>query len=239
MDLRIDQRTAHMLRPVTIERHFTKYAQGSVLVSFGDTRVLCTATHMDTPPRWLRGKGKGWVSAEYAMLPASTHSRISRDNAQRGRAQEISRLIGRSLRAVTRLELMGECMIQVDCDVLQADGGTRTAAVTGAWVALHDACTALVSAGLFQEHPLPGACAAVSVGLVDGQLLLDLSYPEDLAAQADVNLVMDDQLRLIEIQATAEEAPFPQSTLQEVLSLGEQGIRQLLKLQQEALSRDD
>ncbi|HOD94727.1 MAG TPA: ribonuclease PH [Candidatus Hydrogenedentes bacterium] len=239
MSLRIDQRTAAMVRPVSITRHFTKHAQGSVLVSFGDTRVLCTAIYAEKPPAWLRGRGKGWVTAEYAMLPSSTQTRISRDNAQRGRAQEISRLIGRSLRAVTDLEAMGECMIQVDCDVLQADGGTRSAAVTGAWVALHDAFAALTAEGRFERIPLFGACAAVSVGIVEGQALLDLCYVEDEAAQADVNIVMDDQLRLIEVQGTAERKPFSREVFQELLTLGEQGITRLLALQQKALNSED
>ncbi|NLN93422.1 MAG: ribonuclease PH [Candidatus Hydrogenedens sp.] len=239
MEARIDQRTADMLRPVSIVRRYTKYAPGSVLISFGDTRVLCTATSLNKLPLWLRGQGKGWVTAEYAMLPSSTHSRISRDNAQRGRSQEISRLIGRSLRAVTDLNALGEHMIQVDCDVLQADGGTRSAAITGAWIALHDALSSLVSEGVCETRPLLGACAAVSVGLVEERLLLDLCYPEDEAARADVNMVMDDQLRLIEIQATAEGTPFPQESLQQMLALGEKGIRQLLAYQQEALTCED
>lgn len=239
MESRIDQRTADMLRPVSFERPFTKYAAGSVLISLGDTRVLCTATCMDKLPLWLRGKGKGWVTAEYAMLPSSTHTRTSRDNAKRGRSQEISRLIGRSLRAVTDLDALGECLIQVDCDVLQADGGTRCAAITGAWIALHDALASLVKAGVCESMPLLGACAAVSVGLMEEQLLLDLCYPEDEAAQVDVNMVMDEKLRLIEIQATAEGTPFPQETLQQMLALGEKGIRQLLEMQQEVLKRED
>lgn len=233
--MRTDGRAWDELRPVTIERHFTKYAAGSVLVSFGDTKVVCTASFGDRVPPWLRDSGKGWVTAEYGMLPGSAQERVSREAAQKGRAQEISRLIGRSLRAVVDRQAMGECMITLDCDVIQADGGTRTAAITGAYVALHDALNASVQAGHLSSTPIIGVCAAVSVGLIDGAPTLDLCYEEDVRASVDMNLVMDDQGRYIEVQGCAEGAPFPRQHLEEMMSVGEKGIRELIAIQKRAL----
>ncbi len=223
---------------MTIERGFTKHAAGSVLVSFGDTRVICTAMFEDRVPAWLKGSGKGWVTAEYAMLPGATATRGSRDSNTKGRAQEISRLIGRSLRAVTDLPAMGECLVTIDCDVIQADGGTRTAAITGAWVALHDAFQTSVRRGLLKVPPLRGECAAASVGLVDGELLLDLDYLEDVRAQVDMNVVMDGRGRLIEVQGCAEGEPFPRATLDDLIALAETGIQHLTQLQRESVSND-
>jgi len=238
MTLRYDKRAADALRPVSIKRHFTRYAPGSVLVCFGDTKVVCTACFEEKPPQWLRGKGKGWITAEYAMLPSATQTRSSRDSAQRGRAQEISRLIGRSLRAVTNLNAMGECMVVVDCDVIQADGGTRSAAITGSWVALHDAFQISMDSGYLQESPLEGCCAAVSVGLVKGETVLDLNYAEDVEADVDMNIIMDGEGRLIEIQGAAEGAPFSRATLDRMLTLGEKGIGELISIQKQALNYD-
>ncbi|MBW7865615.1 MAG: ribonuclease PH [Candidatus Hydrogenedens sp.] len=234
--MRTDGRADNALRSVRIERGYTKHAAGSVLISMGDTRVLCTAMFEDRLPAWLRGGGRGWVTAEYAMLPGATETRSPRDSSSGGRAREISRLIGRSLRAVTNLRAMGECQVTVDCDVLQADGGTRTAAITGAWVALADAFSLSVKSGHLPESPLTGACAAVSAGLVDGRPLLDLCYAEDARASADFNFVMDDRNRLIEVQGAAEGEPFDRAALNRLLDLGESGIRELLALQREALS---
>ena len=233
--MRPDGRADNAPRPVRIERGHTKYAPGSVLISTGETRVLCTAMFEDRLPAWLKGGGKGWVTAEYGMLPGATQTRSSRDNHTGGRAKEISRLIGRSLRAVTNLEALGECMVTVDCDVLQADGGTRTAAITGAWVALADAFALSVKSGHLAESPLRGACAAISAGIVGGRPVLDLCYEEDAAAEVDINVVMDDRGRFIEVQGTAEGAPFDRAALDALLGLAEDGIRQLLAAQREAL----
>lgn len=238
MTLRHDKRAADALRPVSIKRHFTRYAPGSVLVCFGDTKVLCTACFEEKPPQWLRGRGKGWVTAEYAMLPSATHTRSSRDSAQRGRAQEISRLIGRALRAVTNLDAMGECMVVVDCDVIQADGGTRSAAITGSWVALHDAFQISIQSGYLEQSPIKGHCAAVSVGVVKDSTVLDLNYAEDAEAEVDMNIVMDDAGKLIEIQGAAEGAPFSRTALDQMVTLGEKGIRELIELQKQALNHD-
>jgi ribonuclease PH len=238
MTIRHDKRAADALRPVSIKRHYTRYAPGSVLVCFGETKVLCTACFEEKPPQWMRGKGKGWITAEYAMLPSATHTRSSRDSAQKGRAQEISRLIGRSLRAVTNLDAMGECMVVIDCDVIQADGGTRSAAITGSWVALHDAFQISIQSGYLEQSPLKNRCAAVSVGVVKGQTVLDLNYAEDSEAEVDMNIVMDDTGRLIEIQGAAEGAPFTRGTLDKMLALGEKGIEELLSIQKQVLSHD-
>ena len=238
MTLRYDKRAPDALRPVSIKRHFTRYAPGSVLICFGETKVLCTACFEEKPPQWLRGKGKGWVTAEYAMLPSATQTRSSRDSAQRGRAQEISRIIGRSLRAVTNLDAMGECMVVIDCDVLQADGGTRSAAITGGWVALHDAFQISIDSGYLPESPLKSHCAAVSVGLVKGETVLDLNYAEDSAADVDMNIIMDSAGRLIEIQGAAEGDPFSRATLDRMLTFGEKGINELISFQKQALRYD-
>ncbi|MFO7977013.1 MAG: ribonuclease PH, partial [Candidatus Hydrogenedentota bacterium] len=198
--MRPDDRQNDELRPVTFQRHYTRYAEGAVLVAFGETKVVCTATVEDHVPLFLRETKTGWVTAEYAMLPRSTHTRTSRDSLNRGRTKEISRLIGRSLRNVVDLSFLGERQIIVDCDVLQADGGTRTAAVTGAYVALHDAIDRLLAQGTIEQSPLLGQCAAVSVGLVDGEVLLDLCYEEDAAADVDMNIVCRSDGNLIEVQ---------------------------------------
>jgi len=236
--MRHDKRSADALRPISIKRHFTRYAPGSVLVCFGETKVLCTACFEEKPPQWLRGKGKGWITAEYAMLPSATLTRSSRDSAQRGRAQEISRLIGRSLRAVTNLSAMGECMVVIDCDVIQADGGTRSAAITGGWVALHDAFQISVQSGYLEQSPLTGSCAAVSVGVVKGKTVLDLNYAEDSEAEVDMNIVMDGAGNLIEIQGAAEGAPFSRKALDQMLTLSEKGIREIIEIQEQALRND-
>src|SRR5580704_11784978 len=237
--LRSDGRAVDELRPVVFDRDFTIFALGSVLVSMGRTRVLCTASVEDRVPPWMRGSGKGWVTAEYSMLPGSTPERASREAAkgkQSGRTQEIQRLIARSLRAVCDLVALGEVQITVDCDVLQADGGTRTASICGAYVALHDAMTRLVMKGDLKANPLVEAVAAVSVGVVDGVCVLDLPYAEDSRAEVDMNVVMTASGRFIEVQGTAEGMPFTKGELDEMLSLAEHGIAQLLDLQAEALS---
>jgi len=234
--MREDRRDPDALRAVTFQRHFTKFAEGSVLVAFGDTRVLCTATIEDKVPPFLRDSRSGWITAEYAMLPRSTQERIVREAAKKGRALEISRLIGRSLRAVVDLKELGERQILLDCDVLQADGGTRTAAITGAYIAVCDALAALTAQGKLERSPLRAQCAAVSVGVVAGEPRLDLCYAEDAAADVDMNLIMRDDGAFIEIQGCAERGAFDRRTLDELLKLGEQGIRRLFTLQQEALA---
>jgi ribonuclease PH len=236
---RRDGRQPDELRPIVFERDYTEFAAGSVLISMGRTRVLCTASVDEKVPPWMRGRGKGWVTAEYSMLPGSTSERTDREVARgrpSGRTQEIQRLIGRSLRAVTDMVVLGERQILIDCDVLQADGGTRTASICGAYVALHDACTRLVQAGRIQAHPLEAACAAVSVGIVDGVALLDLDYSEDVRAEVDMNVVMTSTARFIEVQGTAEGLPFSRSELDDLLGLAEHGIAQILERQAEVLA---
>jgi ribonuclease PH len=237
---RVDGRNLNELRPVTFERDFTVMALGSVLVSFGQTRVLCTASVEDRIPPWLRGSGKGWVTAEYSMLPGSTPERASREAAkgkQSGRTQEIQRLIARSLRAVTDLVAVGERQITVDCDVLQADGGTRTASICGAYVALHDACSRLVARGDISAHPLTDSVAAVSVGIIDGVPMLDLPYAEDSRADVDMNVVMTGAGRFVEVQGTAEHEAFSRSELDSLLGLAELGIAQLRDAQRVVLEQ--
>jgi len=237
--LREDGRTIDQLRPVTFERDFTVMAPGSVLVSMGQTRVLCTASVEDRIPPWMRGSGKGWVTAEYSMLPGSTPERASREAAkgkQSGRTQEIQRLIARSLRSVTNLVAVGERQITVDCDVLQADGGTRTASISGAYVALHDACSRLMAAGEISAHPLTDAVAAVSVGIIDGVPMLDLPYSEDSRADVDMNVVMTGQGRFVEVQGTAEQMAFSRGELDTLLGLAESGIARLLTAQAAVLA---
>lgn len=238
MTTRPSGRSATALRPVKLTRHYTRHAEGSVLVEFGDTKVLCTASVEESVPPFLRGKGEGWVTAEYGMLPRSTHTRSAREAAkgkQSGRTQEIQRLIGRSLRAITDLKALGERQITLDCDVLQADGGTRTAAITGACVALHDAVRSLLAAGKLQTSPLRDYVAAVSVGIVDGQPVLDLDYPEDSSCDTDMNVVMTGQGGLVEVQGTAEGTPFSRAELDQLLQLAENGIKQLIERQRQAL----
>ena len=236
---RSDGRAIDELRPASFERDFTVFAPGSVLVSMGRTRVLCTASVEDRVPPWMRGSGKGWVTAEYSLLPGSTSERATREAAkgkQSGRTQEIQRLIGRSLRSVCDMVALGELQVTVDCDVLQADGGTRTASICGAYVALHDAMTRLVQKGVLRANPLTEAVAAVSVGVVDGVCMLDLPYDEDSRAEVDMNVVMTSSGRFIEVQGTAEGMPFTKSELDEMLRLGELGIARLLELQRDVLA---
>jgi ribonuclease PH len=236
---RNDGRSPDDLRPLTFERDFTVMAAGSVLVSAGRTKVLCTASVDEDVPRWMRGGGRGWVTGEYSLLPGSSPERVDREAAkgrQSGRTQEIQRLIGRSLRAVTDLRSLGEVQITLDCDVLQADGGTRTAAICGAYLALHDACTRLQQQGKLKTHPLFEACAAVSVGVISGVCLLDLDYSEDSGADTDMNVVMTSSGRFVEVQGTAERAPFTRAELDELLSLAEHGIAQILDAQAEVIA---
>ena len=238
-EFRADGRTPGQARPLVFERDYTEMALGSVLVSFGRTRVLCTASVQEDVPRWLRGSGKGWVSAEYSMLPGSTPERATREAAkgkQSGRTQEIQRLIGRSLRTVTRLELMPEISITVDCDVLQADGGTRTASICGGYVALHDALTRLVQRGELAEQPLSDLVAAVSVGIVDGVVMLDLPYEEDSRADTDMNVVMTGGGDFVEVQGTAEQAAFSRAQLDELLDVAARGISLIHAAQRDVLS---
>ena len=235
--MRHDGRRADELRPVRIERGFTEYAEGSVLVSFGRTRVLCTASVEESVPPFLKGTGQGWVTAEYGMLPRATHTRTPREAAngkQGGRTLEIQRLIGRSLRAVVDLAALGERQVVLDCDVLQADGGTRTAAITGAWVALADACEALVARGVLSASPVRDQVAAVSVGLVGGEVLLDLDYAEDSTCDTDMNVVMTGAGGFVELQGTAEHGAFDRKALEALLALAEKGIGELLAAQRES-----
>jgi ribonuclease PH len=231
-------RLADALRPVTLQRGYTRHAEGSVLVSFGHTRVLCTASVEEKVPPHKRGSGQGWVTGEYGMLPRSTHTRSDREAAkgkQSGRTQEIQRLIGRSLRTVFDLAALGERTIQLDCDVLQADGGTRTAAITGAFVAAHDAVSWLMAQGKLTASPIRDFVAAVSVGVVQGTPLLDLEYVEDVACDTDMNVVMTGSGGFVEVQGTAEGAPFTRSELEALLALADKGIRELVAAQRSAL----
>jgi ribonuclease PH len=233
-------RAADALRAVTIERHYTRHAEGSVLVSFGDTKVLCTASVEEKVPGFLRGKGEGWVTAEYGMLPRATNSRNQREAAsgkQGGRTLEIQRLIGRSLRAVVDRSALGERSITLDCDVLQADGGTRTAAITGAYVALVDAVRATMKKGLLKQDPIHGQIAAISVGIDQGLPVLDLDYAEDANCETDMNVVMNDALGFIEVQGTAEGHAFRRDELDALLALASKGIAELHAHQREALAR--
>lgn len=233
-----DNRQRHQLRPISFQRNFTRYAEGSVLVSCGETKVLCNASVEERVPPFMRGEGKGWVTAEYSMLPRATHTRSSREAARgkvSGRTQEIQRLIGRSLRAVTDLEALGERSILIDCDVIQADGGTRTASITGAYVALCDALTGLVTAGILKEMPLKDSVAAISVGIVDGAALLDLNYDEDFRAEVDMNFVITGRGQFVEVQGTAEEEPFSLQQLDALRDLALLGCGQLTSLQKKAL----
>ena len=235
---RSSDRNAAQLRPLTITRGYTCHAEGSVLVEFGHTKVLCTASIEDSVPGFLRGKGRGWVTAEYGMLPRATNTRTAREAAkgkQSGRTQEIQRLIGRSLRAVTDLVALGERQITLDCDVLQADGGTRCAAITGACVALHDAIGQLVTSGKLPAHAMRELVAAVSVGIVDGQAVLDLDYAEDSACDTDMNVVMTASGGIIEVQGTAEGAPFSRTELDTLLALAAQGIHTIVAMQKSTL----
>ncbi len=236
--MRPNNRAADQVRPITITRNYTAYAEGSVLVEFGNTKVLCNATVEDSVPRWLKGKGKGWVTAEYGMLPRATHSRTRREAAsgkQGGRTMEIQRLIARSLRAVVDLDAMGEFMITVDCDVIQADGGTRTASITGASVALADAFDHLVEKGQLKKNPMKGHVAAVSVGILGDDVLCDLEYVEDSSADTDMNVVMTEDGKMIEIQGTAEGEPFSHDELLALLACAQKGIQEIVAAQKAVL----
>jgi ribonuclease PH len=237
--MRADGRAPDQLRPLEFIRDFTEMAAGSCLVSFGQTRVLCTASIEEDVPRWMRGRGTGWVTAEYSMLPGSSAERIRRevkDGRPSGRSQEIQRLVGRALRSVCDMARLGERQVIVDCDVLQADGGTRTASICGGYVALHDALARLVHQRVIREHPLTAFCAAISVGIVGGIPLLDMSYVEDSAADVDMNVVMTSEGRFVEVQGTAEGQPFARSDLDAMLALAEKGIAEIVGRQQEALA---
>lgn len=238
--MRPSGRAPDQLRPVSLEPGFSRHAEGSCLVKFGDTHVLCTASVDEKVPPWMRNTGRGWVTAEYGMLPRSTHTRTDREatrGKQSGRTQEIQRLIGRSLRAVVNLQAMGERQINIDCDVLQADGGTRTASITGAWVALHFAFERLIKDGKLAVNPLTGAVAAVSCGLWEGTAVLDLDYPEDSKADADANFVLTGAGGIVEVQGTAEKDPFTEAQFLELLALAKKGIGELVALQKLAVGK--
>jgi len=230
------ERAPDELRPVSMELGFTEATPGSVLISFGRTKVLCTASVEAEVPRWMKDTGKGWVTAEYAMLPGASSERVRRDHVSGGRAQEISRLIGRSLRAAVDARILGEAMARVDCDVIEADGGTRTAAITGAWVALHQAFEDGLERGVIARNPIIDEVAAISVGIVDGISRLDLDYESDAAAEVDMNVVMSGRGLLVEVQGTAERTPFTRSDLDGLLDLATKGISELHALQREAVA---
>jgi ribonuclease PH len=232
----MSERPVDQLREVRLEIPYTSSTPGSVLISMGRTKVLCTASVMAEVPRWMRDSGRGWVTAEYGMLPGSSNERIRRDHVSGGRAQEISRLIGRSMRAVVDLKKMGELMAMVDCDVIEADGGTRTAAITGAWIALHDALADAVDKGQLAESPIIDEVAAVSVGIVDGTPMLDLDYEQDVEAEVDMNVVMSGRGLLVEVQGTAERVPFTRDELDQLLDLAATGIAELHDLQRQAVA---
>lgn len=237
--MRPGKRTATQTRPITITRQFTNHAEGSVLVEFGETKVLCTASFTEGVPRFLKGQGQGWVTAEYGMLPRSTHSRMDREAArgkQSGRTQEIQRLIGRSLRAAVDMKALGENTIVIDCDVIQADGGTRTASITGACVALVDALNWARSKGIIKTNPLKFLIAAVSVGIFDGEPICDLEYVEDSSAETDMNVVMTETGKMIEIQGTAEGEPFNHEELLTMLDFAKHAIREIIDIQKAALN---
>ena len=238
--MRPSGRAPDQLRKMSLESGFSRHAEGSCLVKFGDTHVLCTASVDERVPPWMRNSGKGWVTAEYGMLPRSTHTRTDREAArgkQSGRTQEIQRLIGRALRAVVDLPAMGERQINIDCDVLQADGGTRTASITGAWVALHFAFDRLIKEGKLTANPMTGQVAAVSCGLFEGAAVLDLDYPEDSKAQADANFVLTGDGGIVEVQGTAEEKPFSEPQFMELLVLAKKGVTELTHLQRLAIGK--
>ena len=237
--MRPSKRAADEMRAVSLERNVARYAEGSCLVKFGNTHVLCTASLEDKPPMWLRGQGRGWVTAEYAMLPRATHTRTRRESSSgkpSGRTQEIQRLIGRSLRAVTDLKLLGERQITIDCDVIQADGGTRTASITGAWVALHDCLKWMHGRSIIKDMPLKDRVAAVSCGIYKGATVLDLDYDEDSSAETDANFVMTGKGGIVEVQMTAENETFDEAQLAAMLGLAKAGIAKLADLQKAAVA---
>lgn len=232
----MSDRPSDQIRPASVELGFTGSTPGSVLIAMGNTRVLCVASVEEDVPRWMRDSGRGWVTAEYAMLPGSSNERIRRDHVSGGRAKEISRLIGRALRAAVNLQTMGEAMVRVDCDVLEADGGTRTAAITGAWIALHQALEDAVEREIIGTNPIIDEVAAISVGIVDGEKVLDLDYEKDVSAEVDLNVVMSGRGLLVEVQGTAEGAPFSREDLDEMLDLAKVGIEELHDLQRRAVT---
>jgi len=234
----MSDRPFDQLRDVKLEIPYTSSTPGSVLISMGKTKVLCTASVQSDVPRWMRESGKGWITAEYAMLPGSSPERVRRDHVSGGRAKEISRLIGRSLRAVVDLKAMGEAMAMVDCDVIEADGGTRTAAITGAWIALHEALADAVERGQLPSIPIIDEVAAVSVGIVEGTPMLDLDYEKDVVAEVDMNVVMSGRGLLVEVQGTAERAPFTRDELDQLLDLAAAGISELHDLQRRAVAAE-
>ncbi len=239
--MRPSGRSPDQLRPISLDPGFSRYAEGSCLVKFGETHVLCTASVDEKVPPFLRNSGRGWVTAEYGMLPRSTHTRTDREAArgkQSGRTQEIQRLIGRALRAVVDLSALGERQINIDCDVLQADGGTRTASITGAWVALHFAFERLIKDGKLTANPMTGQVAAVSCGLFEGTAVLDLDYPEDSKAQADANFVLTGDGGIVEVQGTAEDKPFSESQFLELMTLAKKGVGELARLQRLAIGKN-
>jgi len=236
--MRPDHRNSDELRKVKITNHFNRYAEGSVLIEVGDTKVICTATIEEKVPPFMRGEGKGWVTAEYAMIPRATNTRNARESTKgkvSGRTMEISRLIGRALRSVVDLEALGERTIWVDCDVIQADGGTRTASITGAFVAMADACYKLVQNGKLNKMPIQNFVAATSVGIISQEARLDLAYEEDSHAIVDMNIVMTDQGKYVELQGTGEETPFSANELQQLLFLGKKGVDELIQVQKEIM----
>lgn len=236
--MRHDGRANDQLRPVTITRNYMKHAEGSCLIEVGDTKVICTATLEDRVPPFMRGGGKGWVTAEYGMLPRATETRNARESAKgkvAGRTMEIQRLIGRALRSIVKLEAMGEKTVWLDCDVIQADGGTRTASITGAFVAMVDAMQKLVENGTWKELPISDYLAATSVGIIEGETMLDLDYKEDSSAKVDMNVVMTGQGKFVELQGTGEEAPFSGEELQQLLAIAQKGVQELIVAQQKAL----
>lgn len=237
--MRPSGRTAEQVRPIKITRNYTKHAEGSVLIEFGETKVLCNATVEEGVPRFLKGQSQGWITAEYGMLPRATNTRTQREAAkgkQSGRTMEIQRLIARSLRAAVDLNVLGEYTITLDCDVIQADGGTRTASISGACVALYDALNGMVEKGILKTNPFKGLIAAISVGIVDGQALCDLEYIEDSNAQTDMNVIMTDDGRMIEVQGTAEGEPFSHDELMTLLELAKNGINTIIEAQKLALN---
>ncbi|GAA5107024.1 ribonuclease PH [Orbus sasakiae] len=239
--MRPSGRTVEQVRPIKITRNYTKHAEGSVLIEFGDTKVLCNATVEEGVPRFLKGQNQGWITAEYGMLPRATNSRTQREAAkgkQTGRTMEIQRLIARSLRAAVDLKVLGEYTITVDCDVIQADGGTRTASISGACVALHDALSGMIEKGVIKHNPFKGLIAAISVGIVDGQALCDLEYIEDSNAETDMNVIMTEDGRMIEVQGTAEGEPFSHDELLTLLALAKNGIDTIITAQKSALGID-
>ena len=239
--MRNDERSADQLRPITIERNYTCHAEGSVLISFGNTKVLCNASVIEGVPRFLKGKNQGWITAEYGMLPRSTHDRMGREAArgkQGGRTLEIQRLIGRSLRAAVDMKLLGEYTIQVDCDVIQADGGTRTTSISGACIAMVDALHWMLGKGMISHNPLKQMVGAISVGIVNGEVLLDLNYEEDSSCEIDMNFVMTEDGGLIEVQGTAEDGSFSPDELMQMLCYAQSGIKDIIELQHQHINGD-